>query len=364
MSRKMNKTQKNKTIFKSILDNLDIDETLTKGKNLKQKNYNKFADSVVPEPDFNYMADLLFLPETTKKFKYLFVITDLATRKFDIEPMKNTLSLSSVTAMKAIVKRGILKLPEISIKTDGGSEFKSNFNTYLTKHKIYHSVGTAHRKTQMAPVERLNKSLGRLFMQYLNKMEEKLDEDYTNWTDIVPQVRKELNDFRERDIDKLKEYQSESFFDSDKAGKPKFEEGQFVHYRLLVPQTVRGHKVNDTKFREGDRKYSIDTKKIITILYYPDAPFYRYKLQGLPHISYTDNELMLSTVADGDEEETTYIVKKVIGSKIMKKEVYYLVWWRGYLKADATWEKGTELIKDGLIKYIDAYKKEANKKKR
>jgi len=42
--------------------------------------------------------------------------------------------------------------------------------------------------------------------------------------------------------------------------------------------------------------------------------------------------------------------------------VYFLVWWKGYLKKDATWEKKTDLIKDNLQDYIDDYEKNINKK--
>jgi len=348
---KLNKLQKNTKSFKSILDNLNIDETLTKSKP-KQKGYNKFANSVVPEEDFNYMTDLLQLPKTKEGFQYLFVITDLATNKFDIEPIKDTKSESAVKALKTIVKRGILKLPEISIKSDGGSEFKGAFDTYLKKEGIYHSVGTAYRKTQLAPVERLNRSLARLLMNYLNKKEVETRGVYMNWTDILPTIRTDLNEFRERDIDKLKEYQSKSYFDASKAKTPEFNIGDVVHYKLMKPVTIRGHQIKDTKFREGDRRFSIDTKEVINILYYPDEPFYRYKLKGLPHISFSSNELKTGT-----NKETTYVVKAIIGSKQMNKIKYYLVWYKGELKKDASYQKASDLIEDGLHPMIDLYEK-------
>ena len=39
----------------------------------------------------------------------------------------------------------------------------------------------------------------------------------------------------------------------------------------------------------------------------------------------------------------------------MKKQKYYLIWWSGYLKKDATWEPEKQLIEDGLKKEIDDY---------
>jgi hypothetical protein len=343
--------KQNKTNFKDLLNKLDIDETLTKS-NHKQKHYNKFINSIVPEANFNYMSDLLQLPETSQGYKYLFVIMDLATNKFDIEPMKNNKAITAVKSLKSIIQRGILKLPEISIKTDNGSEFKGIFDDYLKKQNIYHSFSTPYRKTQMAPVERLNKELGRLIMNYLNTMEIKTNHIYKNWIKIIPTIRKDLNKFRERSITKLKKVQDESYFDTTK--KPQFDIGELVHYKLMKPTTIRGHKINDIKFREGDRQFSIDRRKIKTILYYPDEPWYRYKLEGLPHISFNNLELKKSSI---QEDETAYIVKQIIGQKVEKKIKYYLVWWKGYLKKEATWEPKNNLIKDGLQDYIDKFEK-------
>ena len=47
----------------------------------------------------NYMADVLFMPETKKKIKYLLVVVDLGTDEFDIEPM---LKLNSNMVLSAI----------------------------------------------------------------------------------------------------------------------------------------------------------------------------------------------------------------------------------------------------------------------
>ena len=95
--------------FKDVLNKLDIDEKFTtKPKQSKQKN--KFINSIVAEKDWNYMADLLHLPTTKYGFKYLLVITDLATRNFDFEPMKTTKSLETVKAFEKIIKRKYLSL--------------------------------------------------------------------------------------------------------------------------------------------------------------------------------------------------------------------------------------------------------------
>ena len=54
-----------------LIKKLNIDETYTKAP--KQKVFNKVKDNVPHVEDYNFMADLLLLPETKKGFKYLLV---------------------------------------------------------------------------------------------------------------------------------------------------------------------------------------------------------------------------------------------------------------------------------------------------
>jgi len=347
--------------LKNILNELHVDDSqieLTKARP-KSKVYNKFVNSIVPEPKFNYMVDLLHLPKTKAGYKYLFVIMDIATNKFDIEQMKTTNSEESVEALNKITKRGILTLPDISIKSDGGSEFKGAFDKYLQEQLIYHSTATADRKTQMSPVERLNRTLGKLIMNYLSSQETKLKRPFNEWVSILPTIRKELNEYRERDLDKIRKVQEESYFDLSKAKKSQFEIGDVVRYILLKPKDVHGNKINDTKFREGDRRWSVDTRTIDNIIYYPDAPYYRYKLKHMPHISYASNELKL--VENGN---TTYEVKALIGKKQMKKQMHYLVWYKGYKKSESTYEKESDLREDGLGDMIDEYSRSTKNKEK
>ena len=74
------------------------------------------------------MADLLFLPQTDSGYRYLLVMVDLANDEFDIEEMRNKESATVLKAMKNIFRRGILKKPYASIRTDAGSEFKGGIS--------------------------------------------------------------------------------------------------------------------------------------------------------------------------------------------------------------------------------------------
>jgi len=107
------------------------------------------------------MADLIMLPKTSDGYKYLLVVMDLAKNDFDIEPLKSKDASATVLAFKKMIKRKWIKLPDISLKTDGGTEFGSEFHKFLLSHKIFHKIAMPYRHTQMAPVESLNRSLTR-----------------------------------------------------------------------------------------------------------------------------------------------------------------------------------------------------------
>jgi hypothetical protein len=251
------------------------------------------------------MSDLIEMPTTSKGYKWLLTVVDLATNEMDIEEMKNKEAKTTMEAFKKIVKRGILKLPEISLKTDGGSEFKGAFNKYLEDQGIMHKTAMPYRKQQLGPIEGLNTTIARLLMNYIN--------DYFNWTDILPFVREEVNKYRKRDLDKLKQYQAKRFFDPNVAGDPEFTIGDFVHWKMDRPTDIHENPVNDSKWRMGDRIFSVETRKITDILYYPSAPYYRYKLHDLPQVSYSASELKLS-----DKEGDFYDVKKILSTQHVK----------------------------------------------
>ena len=64
---------------------LKIDETFTKPiRNIK---FDKVRANTYPKGGYNFMADLLHLPQTKYRYRYLFVIVDLHSNNFDIEPI-------------------------------------------------------------------------------------------------------------------------------------------------------------------------------------------------------------------------------------------------------------------------------------
>jgi hypothetical protein len=169
--------------MKALLKSFNIDEKLTKPRLEKQPIYNHIKNNIPRIEDYNFMADLIEMPETSKKFKYLLVMVDLASNDFDIEPLKTKSSEEVLSASKKMFKRDYLNIPYASIRTDNGSEFKGVFQKWCDTEKIYHKFNIPNRHNQMANVESLNRQLVRLFNGYMNAKEITSGRVYKNWDD-------------------------------------------------------------------------------------------------------------------------------------------------------------------------------------
>ena len=328
-----------------ILKTLGISEEFTKaGK--KQKIFNKVKNNIPLREDYNFMADLLELPKTKNDYRYLLAVVDLATDEFDIEPLKTKTPEAVKVALLSMFKRNHIKKPYASIRTDGGTEFKGVFHKYLHDNSILQRVALPHRHKQLSNVESLNKALGRVFNGYMNMHEEKTGKPYKNWDDIIHIVRTKLNEYRKITIPKNTPLE----FTFNPTKKQKFNIGDVVHFKLDYPEDALGNKQPTENFRVGDYRFSHISRQIKKVIFMNDEPYYRYILEHMPNVSYSENELKLSK-----NKGSNYKVKSIIGKKKIKNVVHYLVWWKGYLKKDATYEPENNLIEDGLQQMIDDY---------
>jgi hypothetical protein len=331
----------NKKSFKSILDKLNIDETLTKPvRKTKPKDLVHVKDIVPLKEDYNFMADLIFLPKTKGDFKYCLSVVDLATDEFDIEPIKDKESSTTLAAIKTIFKRKHLNKPYASIRTDDGNEFKGVFQKWLYNESILHREALPARHSQVANVESLNRQLGRLFNGYMNTQEIKSNNGQVNrdWIAIVPTVREELNKFRKKtttDFEKIIKKEPEL----DVSKEPLFNISDLVYRKLDRPENAIGDKLSGT-FREGDFRFDRQPRKVEKILYYNGKNPYRYILNGLKNASFAENELMAAK-----EEEALFEVKQILSKKVINGKVNYLTWYYGELKKEASYQPESELNK-------------------
>jgi hypothetical protein len=294
-----------KSKFQQLLSDLDIADKTTKRVNTA-KEFNHVKDNIPLIENANMMADLLFLPTSKLGYKYLFVIVDLATDKFDIQEIKNKEPSTILSAMQKCFARGIIKKPKYTLKTDSGSEFKGIFNKYLYDESILHKTGPSGRHSSLSNVESLNRQLGRLFNAFMNAKEKKTGKRSVNWLDFVPKVRAQLNAIREKKlpsninsyeyptVNDTKEVKSK---DPDKKVtyqviKPKFKVGQEVYRYLDKPRDALGKNQPTEKKREGDITFDNVPREILQIFTYAGkGALYRYYLEGLPNVSYTEAQL-------------------------------------------------------------------------
>jgi hypothetical protein len=187
----------------------------------------------------------------------------------------------------------------------------------------------------------------------MNTQEIKTDKEYTNWDDIIDEVRVELNNQRiiqlpdKNDFSWLKNIE---FIDKNYKN-PKFKIGDVVHKALDYPRSALNKNQTTKAFREGDLRFDPTPRKIKQLIYMPDRPYIRYILDDKTNVSYPENELMLSK-----EKEEKYEVDRIINEKSINKKKYLLIKWKKYPVKDATWEPYDIVKKDlGEVVFNELY---------
>ena len=310
------------TTIKDIMKDIGVSNKVLKATKSIQKpeHFNSVKDNIPLVKDLNLQGDLLFLPKTNEGYKYLLVVTDLATNLFDVEPLKEKNATSVLLALVKLFKTSkYIKQPKASFSTDAGSEFKDVVDKWLYKNNIVHKVSIPGRHTQTSNVESLNRLLGRKLNNYMSQKELDTGKQYFEWTDILDYIVKELNKVRKnknlpKDIydatypdfnmvgteiktdEKPVKTTLESKYEiwnGSTDGKiynellPKFRVGQMVYRKLDKPRNALGNKQSTDAFREGDFRLDIvEPRKIKRILYYNTEPYYRYILNDVHHVSY------------------------------------------------------------------------------
>lgn len=271
--------------MRALIKNLGIDERFTRP--IKKAPNDSVKANTFPKEGYNYMADLLYLPETKEKYKYLLTMVDLWSNEVDFEPMKDREAKDAIHAMENIFKRKYLKKPLATIRTDNGPEFRGVFHNWLYHKNILHREALPYRHNQMGNIENLNKQLGRIFNGYMNSKELKTGKVYKEWTDIVPTVRKSLNEIRQPNPDS-DPYEIPMI--APTLNKEAYKVGDVVYAKLEIPRNALGKKQSTPSFREGDYRWDIKNPRLIKqVLYYPNN--IRYTLEGLPNVSYPREEL-------------------------------------------------------------------------
>lgn len=296
-----------------IYDNLGIDRKFTKRRYRTAEEFNSVKDNARLEEDCNFMIDLVTFPTARFGFKILVVCCDIATDEFDMVAVKNKEPETILKAFNDMMKRPYLKIPKYYMISDLGTEFQGVFHKYLYDNSIFHKRVFKDRHTQLANVDSLIAVLSRIFNGYMNEKEKLTNKVYKNWTDIIPEVREQLNEIRRKKLpDDIKEDRSQPLVNTtqdvekivvDKKGnkklvvekefiKPKFKVGQQVYIVLHTPKTILGKDQNTKQFRNGDVTVTLERHTITDIIYMNGkAPTIRYLIDGYDNVSFTEQQL-------------------------------------------------------------------------
>ena len=335
-----NKKKSHAKEYNDLIKDLGLDERYTKV--LHKDKYDHVRDNIPPLEDKNLQADLLFLPTTQRGYKYLLTVIDLWSDEIDVRPLK-TKNASTVKEAFEDILNGEHINGASKVRSDGGTEFKSDFHRYLYDNGMMHSVSLPNRHKQTGSIENVNKLLGRFLNTYMS------DNNSHDWTDInLPRLISKLNNIRRiPDEDPFtQEYAVPQKLIS------KYEVGDLVIRKLDQPIDDKNNKyAGDGKFRVGDLRYDkFQPRKVKQILYYPNN--IRYIIEGFDQVAYTEDELL-----NYEGDESKFNVKKLWAKRRRNNKTEYLVWYLGYKKADSLWIPKEQLIEDGFEDEINEYEK-------
>ena len=258
-----------------------------------------------------HQADILYLPEDKDGSKYALVVTDIASRATDAEPLKTKESDEVANAFEKIYKRGILEgYPSTMIELDKGTEFCGKVKQLFDKQKIIIRWAKPDRHSQQAMVEAKNKILGKAIFYAQHKRELEENKPDTNWTDDLPHIVRYMNKRLKRKVEK-----EITIPDIKCKGEScnLLEEGTKVRVVLDAPHELTGKKLHG-KFRETDIRWEREPTTITQQILTPGQPPL-YLTERYPHTPYIREDLQIVR-----ENESNPPVKKLPATK-KKKEV-------------------------------------------
>jgi len=309
----------------------------------KQELYNLFKKPIKDEhintphfnktfsKDFDHQADLLFLPND-KGYKYALVVTDIATRLSDAEPLKTKNTSEVLKAFKRIYSRNILKLPD-NIYTDAGNEFKGDVKKYFTNNDVVIKYAKPGRHRQIAVVERTNQYLAKIIFYRMQSQEILTGEVSKEWVEDLPKYIKAINKKRKKEPPKP---DSKILCNGNSCNI--LEIGTKVRAILDTPVDYVTDKKLHGKFRITDIRWNPEIRIIQNIMLLPGRPPL-YLLNDTNNIDKIDNSVaytkqQLQVVHDDEEapdkrtirgQPTTYVVQKIVDKKKIKSRIYYRV---------------------------------------
>lgn len=273
-----------KDVKNQLLKHFNIDNRFTE-KKFRGRN-DTFRDFTFPKEDYNFSADLLEIPPY-RGYKYILVVVDNWSKEIDFEPIKIKRPTNILKAFQKIIDRPYLNKPIASIRVDMGTEFKGEFKNKMYEDDILLRVSMTARHKQNALAENAIKLLSFILINYMNVKEIELQKEYRNWIEILPALRKKLNEIRKvKNEDPFTKIYKSPIFKLNK-----YKVGDLMVHLIHKPVDALGRKQSSENNRVGDYIYSYHKpKKIVKILYYTNNV--RYVMEGLKKVSFPENEIL------------------------------------------------------------------------
>eukprot|EP00732_Lithocolla_globosa_P000109 Lithocolla_globosa_v1_NODE_20_length_9637_cov_33.687643.p6 type:complete len:198 gc:universal NODE_20_length_9637_cov_33.687643:963-1556(+) len=107
-------------------------------------------------------SDLTFYDQYKKSnrgYGILLTCIDINSRRAYVQPLKNKTQREIIDAFQTIIEEAKDYHPVLVVGTDQGSEYKEGFVNFLKKQGIDHYYSDAGSKTEMAMVERFNRTI-------------------------------------------------------------------------------------------------------------------------------------------------------------------------------------------------------------
>jgi len=246
--------------------------------------------------NYTNQADILHLPTSKFGYKYLLVVVDDHTRKFDAYPLKNESSDAVLNAFLKIYETSkFVHMPKI-LEFDSGSAFHGAVEEYFKNLGVHIRYAETNRHRQQGLVEAKNQLIGNIIFQLLDIKE--LKDKKKGKSKVARDWYKSKNDFNKL-IDSLNEHQTFKPLKTQTQDTPiatplnhnLLNVGDRVRVLLDYPINISHEKRLYGKFRSADIRWSTDIKKIKWVALKPGEPPL-YKVSGEDFLR-TINQLQL-----------------------------------------------------------------------
>ena len=307
-------------------------------------------------------SDLGEMPIDPKGYHYFLILVELSRCRVDGEPIKNKDAQSVLDAFKIIFKRGRINPPTDRLEVDSGKEFNNELvrNLFINTIGVLMRFGEPGRHRQQSFAERAIQEIeGPLFAR-MTAQEKLTGVTSVEWSEDFHDIVDKVDIRWQREPPRMPE------------GPPKVNkntellpEGTRVRVRLYDPISILGKKLHG-KFRTGDIRWDPKIRIIKKLMLSPEQPP-TYLLDGpqgrlkVSRCAYTRKELQVVPEHENSPpisvirgKPSHYLAEKILGLRIRKGQLQYLVKWKHYPESEATWEPA-DRIQEDVPKLVNQY---------